>query len=270
MTPNPRMEVTTKIGCSVRCSYCPQDVLIKAYKKTGGPTDLTMETFQECLNNTPTNMHITFNGMCEPWLNSHFTDMLLHTHETRRVKGLSTTLVKTTKEDLSRIKHIPIDQFTIHVPSDDDDMRVTVDDNYLDILETAINTMARQPSVLFFGKVHPEIKPLLKNVKKKGRLWNLHNRACHLESEVTRRRNLLMCNFLQVGVLQPNGDVVLCCNDYGMQHVLGNLTKQNWDSLYTGKEFQKISAGWKDPSSEILCWQCWNPRPRNPPEFKLL
>ena len=32
-------------------------------------------------------------------------------------------------------------------------------------------------------------------------------------------------------VLLPNGDVVLCCMDFGMQHVLGNLKRQSYEEI---------------------------------------
>jgi hypothetical protein len=218
---------------------------------------MSLETFKACVNNTPKDIKVCFVGMSEPWLNPYCTDMILYANSVRRLGKSSTTLAGMTLEDLSRIRHLPL-QLLVHVPSNDNKMPVNVNAKYLNLLDAVINSMAIQPSVLYFDEVHPKIEPLLKNVERKGTFWNLHNRACHLEPQVNRRTMIRSCGRLRIGVLHPNGDVVLCANDYSMQHVLGNLLRQNWDSLYEGKEFQKILSEWGNPHSDILCWRCWD------------
>ena len=37
---------------------------------------------------------------------------------------------------------------------------------------------------------------------------------------------------LQQNVLLPNGDVLLCCMDWGMKHVLGNLLTGDYSNLF--------------------------------------
>lgn len=254
----PSIELTLKVGCSVRCAYCPQDLLLRSYKGKGRPTEMTMDIFSKCLNNIPPEVKLIFNGMCEPWLNPHCADMLLYAHKAKYEIEMSTTLIGMTMEDLAKIRHIPLQPLFIHVPSNDNDMQITIDDEYLTLLKTVINTMVCEPNVLYFKEIHPAIEPLILKVKKKGKFWDLHNRACHLDSKIKRKRRLKSCNRLQIGVLMPSGEVVLCCNDYAMQHVLGNLTKQSWDSLYKGEVFQQVISGWNNPSSDLLCWQCWD------------
>jgi radical SAM protein with 4Fe4S-binding SPASM domain len=41
-------------------------------------------------------------------------------------------------------------------------------------------------------------------------------------------------------VVLPTGDVVLCCNDYEMKHVLGNLKEQTITEIREGKPFQTL------------------------------
>lgn len=38
-------------------------------------------------------------------------------------------------------------------------------------------------------------------------------------------------------VLLPNGDVALCCMDYGLKHILGNLFQQSYHELFEGSPF---------------------------------
>ena len=55
----------------------------------------------------------------------------------------------------------------------------------------------------------------------------------------------------------PDGRVLLCCMDYGMKHVLGNLTEQSYEEIMNGKEIDKIKAAINgDESIDILCRGC--------------
>jgi len=54
----------------------------------------------------------------------------------------------------------------------------------------------------------------------------------------------------------PNGDVVLCCMDWNLKHILGNLLKTNYRSLFKSKEFKNILKELKENSSNILCRTC--------------
>jgi hypothetical protein len=90
--------------------------------------------------------------------------------------------------------------------------------------------------------------------------WPTMNRANNLVTDFftpsIRAKGNIHCHRKRSNVLLPNGDVVLCCNDYGMQHVLGNLLTDTYESLFRGKEFRKVVAGMKDDKSEILCRYC--------------
>ncbi len=58
------------------------------------------------------------------------------------------------------------------------------------------------------------------------------------------------------GVLLPNGDVALCCMDYSLAHVLGNLRDMPHRELYKGDAFQKILLALKDESMALICRKC--------------
>lgn len=57
-------------------------------------------------------------------------------------------------------------------------------------------------------------------------------------------------------VILPNGDVLLCCNDYGMQHALGNFMTSDYPALHPIEEFLKAATGLADETIEILCRRC--------------
>ena len=50
----------------------------------------------------------------------------------------------------------------------------------------------------------------------------------------------------------------MCCYDFGLQHILGNLITLDYNSLFTGETFQKLKQGLNDDSIESLCRYCEN------------
>jgi hypothetical protein len=57
-------------------------------------------------------------------------------------------------------------------------------------------------------------------------------------------------------ILLPNGDVALCCCDWGLKHVLGNLFVSDYDDLIKSQEFLRLLKGLEDSSLDILCRYC--------------
>ena len=92
------------------------------------------------------------------------------------------------------------------------------------------------------------------------------NRAGNLEYEYLKKyepKGQIIC---QIGTsiesgswapeILPDGTVVLCCMDYSMKHVLGNVNKQNVKEIYESEEYQKILKGLNDDKIDILCRHC--------------
>jgi radical SAM protein with 4Fe4S-binding SPASM domain len=120
------------------------------------------------------------------------------------------------------------------------------------------------------GVVHPDLQPMV------GQLagWIGHTRADSLDPEqvagqalsVTPRNDFaLTCRstpFYDRNVLLPNGDVVLCCMDYNLKHVIGNLLTQTYDEMMQGKPLQDLikmnEADGFDKCS--ICKSCENVR----------
>ena len=76
-----------------------------------------------------------------------------------------------------------------------------------------------------------------------------------IECDVVLRRNNGV-KTLDFNVLLPNGNVTLCCMDYGLKHILGNLVTDSYESLFTGEEYKRIQAGLLDGDLDILCRTC--------------
>jgi hypothetical protein len=105
------------------------------------------------------------------------------------------------------------------------------------------------------GLVHEFLQPYV------GRLagWQGHTRADSLDVDqvkdqavsITPRNEFpLTCRstpFYDRNVLLPNGDVVLCCMDYDLNHVIGNLLTQTYEEIFAGEKLAEIIKMNEDP-----------------------
>jgi len=98
------------------------------------------------------------------------------------------------------------------------------------------------------GLVAPELQGIV------GRLagWQGHTRADSLDPEQVKGQALsitprhefaLTCRstpFYDRNVLLPDGSVVLCCMDYDLKHVIGNLLKQTYAEMFAGEKLAEL------------------------------
>lgn len=65
-------------------------------------------------------------------------------------------------------------------------------------------------------------------------------------------------NHLNSNILLPDGSVLLCCMDYGMKHVLGNLLKETYAEIQQNTEIIRVREGLKTGNEDVLCTKCSN------------
>ena len=83
-------------------------------------------------------------------------------------------------------------------------------------------------------------------MRRQNRMRRLHRISCSLCGDELNHNNLL-----------PDGTVLLCDFDYGMQHVLGNLLEQTYEEILSGRELERIRKGMEgDSQQDILCRKC--------------
>ncbi len=223
-----------------------------------GAFHMSFEVFKQCIERVPASVDIHFTGMCEPWLNPWCTQMLLHAHARGHRIAASTTLVGMTLLDIDALADIPFKMFWVHLPSSEGYEAIRVDQAYLELLKRIIASSI--PARYHFHGQAPH--PGIKGVSAKVHRLLLSSRSGNAQvnhSTDSQRRNqggITCARNLRCNVLLPNGDVVLCCNDYGMQHVLGNLMVDDYEALHRSAEFRRIERGLLDSSLEILCRYC--------------
>lgn len=255
------MEITTRIGCRVACRYCPQSVLVRAYTKRSDVLQLSIETFAACLSKLPREVDIHFLGMSEPWLNPRCTDMVLQAHARGHRISVSTTLAGMQPSDVQQMRSVPFEAFILHLPADDGAMSIGVDDAYVALLEYICRSGIANLRFKRFGRLHPRLAWAAERIPEID--WPTMNRANNLTASgiaaTPKVVGRIHCHRIRSNVLLPNGDVVLCCNDYAMRHVLGNLLIGTYRDLFQGAEFGRIKAGLTQNDAEILCRYCSEP-----------
>jgi hypothetical protein len=263
------LEITTLIGCPVRCRYCPQSLLLNAYR--GSPRRMSLDTFRACLSRVPPAVRIDFSGMAEPWLNPDCLAMLRFAAGCGHPLAMFTTLLGTRPADLDALAELTMDPIVFHLPDQEGNSCIPITPKYLALLRQLLDLLEAGPAwrhvrVSCHGRLHPRLVTSFG-----ARLAGLHvpvvsqlsDRAGSLpDAQLVHRRILgrISCSTAQRSlnhnVLLPDGTVILCCMDYACRHVLGNLLSQSYESLRTGAQMRSVLAGLDDPALPVLCRHC--------------
>lgn len=264
----PCLEITPKVGCSVQCHYCPQKKILAKYFTEQRQAELSLTDFKLCVDKTPQNTIIEFAGFVEPFLHSEALEMMEYVRDTGREMTLFTTLVGVDREKCRKVLSLPFRQVVLHLPDRDGYANIPMTKEYFSVLDRVLD--AKRPDGKNFvdsancqSVVHDSVAVFLKRrVLVSGVMVD---RAGNLEADSLCSANTnvgdIYCNRannLDHNILLPSGEVVLCCMDFGMKHVLGNLLKDSWEDIHSGSEMKKIRAGMCDNGcgDDVLCRHC--------------
>jgi hypothetical protein len=273
----PVMELTTMIGCPLMCTFCPQDNLRGSYGE--GTKYMTQRDLTTMLVKLPRDTRIDFSGMSEPWANPECTSMLEEVLYMGFDIAIYTTLYGMT--DPARVKKVLEDHksqvkvFMLHLPDANSNMKGwKLTQEWMNAFEMVM-TLQHQIQIGAMtmdktGFVHPSLQHLV------GRLpgWVGHTRADSLNLEqiegqvisITPHNEFaLTCRstpFYDRNVLLPDGSVVLCCMDYDLKHVIGNLLTQTYDEIFQSKPLLDLIAVNETPEFNkcSICKSCENVR----------
>jgi len=260
VTDHPTLEITTVIpkkGCVVDCVFCPQEILKKSYNDE--MRYMSMADFKKAIDKVPTEVRIIFSGFIEPFMNKLCSDMMLYAHKKGHPIAVFTTAIGMTMEDLEKIKHIPYDDgpnggFTLHLPDKEHLAKHPITNRYLDVLRGIKEANLSSFYLMAMGEVHEEIEGLGLWKKEDIHIPAMWSRAGNLRGEAQLKPELrrvmdrvkdaskynsenykegeLTCGCVEDlyhNILLPNGDVSLCCMDYGLKHITGNLYEQSFE-----------------------------------------
>jgi len=264
------VEFTTSIGCINNCLFCPQTLFVKRYFDLFGrnaPRMLTYTNFCRILKKIPKRCTVVFSGESEPFQNPRCTDMVLTAHRAGHPVIICTTLVGLSTANISKIlKTVSFQgkepKFFVHIPSQGKLENIKVTHEYLQTLNYLLTS--RIPiDFHYHGKIPcvQVARPIRQAGYKLTRL-QLISRANNINggniSNVRRKRGKLDCHVIRMKrhVVLPNGAVILCCMDFGLQHVLGNILSSSFSSIHKGKEWKRILLGLQDERIDTLCRHC--------------
>jgi len=208
------LEINTRVGCPVGClRYCPQDVIKNNYSDK--QTALTMENFKLALEHVPSKLPVVFSGFCEPFANEETPNFIRYAYENQHPIGLFTTLVGLSKTGLSELLKIKYFVFCLHLP-DGQNMKMPLSPEYKDNVFTVLQNI---PNVSF-NIMNDTFKTddrenFTRGVYSPKPSWLKYCRKWSHPSFV----------------MMPDGDVQLCCHDFGLQHKLGNLFNQSYSDI---------------------------------------
>lgn len=173
------------------------------------------------------------------------------------------------KEDYYQMRNMNIKTFVLHIPDENNNSKFNITDEYIGLLNEVIEDSMRGDFRIdhysCHGQIHPAIKKL---IEKSGKLVDsrMCNRAGNIKEEcevsATKKEGEIICRWcagtaLDKNVLLPDGTVLMCSMDFGMQFVLGNLLTEDYEEIAEGK--RKILLRKKLQSEEygdILCRNC--------------
>ncbi len=265
----PTLEITSRVGCKMHCRYCPQDLFIRRYNVHNRPVEMSFDMFKHCIDKTPQNLVVDFAGYAEPFLNPAVIDMMEYCLDIGRDMRLYTTMRGLTANTFERVKDIPFLSVVLHLPDKHNYADIPVTSDYYVMLEKFL-TARKADGSPFVDRANAQCEPnpdVLKAVHGRVRIsWDtIMDWAGNIEDDSilssSTKYGKIFCEIsagLNHNILLPDGSVTLCCMDWGMRHVLGNLMVHDYDEIVDGKEMQRIRCEMASEGAEgsLLCRQC--------------
>ena len=266
-----KMEISTNVACRVQCDFCPQELHIEQYSNKnnlndisyGQPTQMSFDTFKKCLSTIPKSVIIAFCGYTEPFLNPDCSKMVLHAYENGYTIEVFTTLVGMNQEDVEILKQVKYKVFHLHLPDEKNIAKIAVNNDYLNVFKKILSDI---PGVtgMSMGNMHQKIREVLGKdllpdvmINRAGNVKLVKPTPKKIGPLVCKRDSKLdLLDIVDENVLLPNGDVGLCCMDYGLQHIIGNLLELSYDSLFKTDMYKEFHKKQKSYDENILCRFC--------------
>ncbi|WP_033171369.1 radical SAM/SPASM domain-containing protein [Selenomonas sp. ND2010] len=263
----PVIEITPRIGCSVNCHFCPQELFLRTYNKLNRDCkkEMSIDDFKYYVDKTPEDCIIDFSGFVEPFLAHDGVEMIKYAYEKGRDIRLFTTLVGLTLEGFKQIEDIPFKFVVLHIPDVKKYANIPLTKEYFEILQYVI-LKKKKDGMPFVDMANCQAEPnpdVVKLIENRFPIsWQLIDRAGNLEGDelqsvVANENNIYCTRALNMNhnVLLPNGDLLLCCMDFGMKRVLGNLKSQDYEEVLRGITMGKVIEENKN-EGDLLCRKC--------------
>lgn len=249
------IQFNTIIGCPNNCSYCPQKTVTRNYKKLSKQKIMTMDTFITCYKKLPGGIEIAFGGYSEPFLNPDCSNMILYANQHNSPIQVNTTLVGLTTDDVDRIKDVDFSSFLVHLPNKKDFFMEKK--KLIDVLIYVCKGIHKNLGFVYFNDIDQDILKTIKDFGYEPIVGTINSRCGKLYgSQHILGYGFCEMHYMKWHVILPDGSVSLCCMDFGLHHILGNLLFDDFSDLYKKKEWLRLKHDQKTYDSDILCRDC--------------
>jgi hypothetical protein len=225
---------------------------------------MSFDTFKKCLSKIPKSVPIVFSGYTEPFLNPNCSKMIVHAHEKGHTVQVASTLVGMKEEDVKLIENIPFRVFFLHFADSSNHAKIAVNTHYLRILEKLLSSNIQNFQGMTMAKLHPKIEELLEKNEYSDKMISRCGTVENVQP-IPKKTGPLSCykatkydltDRVDDNVLLPNGDVALCCMDFGLQNIIGNLREMDYESLFTTESYKEMYRKLKSNDDYIMCRFC--------------
>ena len=217
---------------------------------------MDFDDYKKVIDKVPNHVRIDFSGMCEPFVNSRCADMILYAYQHGNPLALYTTLQGATKEDYEKLKNVKYEVVTIHLPDNENRSTFKITEDYLEVL-----SLWECNNYSCHGTINNQVIPYLK--KNKNLITFMHDRAGNVETRphisipMDKKITCRNCGrALDHNVLLPDGTTIMCCMDYGMTEIFGNLFIQDYLEILNSSAANLMRS--KMDNEECLCRHCYN------------
>lgn len=260
-----KIDFTLQAGCPVRCDFCPQTLFLKEYKSP--EKKITMDNFKLALSNLKNSSvkTIQFAGFSEPLYHKNFYDFVVLSVEAGFEVLVISTLKGLDTERLKNIKNLPV-IWEVSIQPINMQNRKGLND------EEAWN------NIKSFMKLNFKFQPIFRcldlnlSVEERNRLimqgkelgiknivfGEFNTRAGIIaENQINKFGKKIICGYNIPPEILPNGDVLLCCMDFGVKHKIGNIFKESFEKILSSDSLKKIinTMSLKE-EGKILCHTC--------------
>ena len=256
-----KLEITSTIGCTMMCSYCPQKLITTISTNEKNQRKLNFKDFKDFVENVPKNTQINWTGYTEPLLHEDFDKFVLHLNEKKYKQAISTTLHGRTKSQEFMSVFNNFEWVNFHLPDNKFLMKLKVTDDYLNKLEKAIiyqtkNIKNKVTYQVIGDDFEFRVKNLLEQLIKQKIISQknikitktINSRSDSLDLDKlndlklrsikdNKKSNYYYCSQkrLNQAVMLPDGSTNICCMDYSLQGIVGTLKKNNLNEIYDYK-----------------------------------
>lgn len=276
------VEITPTMGCSNNCKYCPQSKLLSTYfkKDKNRKSSMTLSDFKKALYNIPKDVSIDFAGMAEPFLNPDAFAMVEYAVEKGYDVHIFTTLRGLSKEQIIKLSEMSIGSFVVHLADEDNLMHLEVDDDYIEKVKLCNDLNINNITFVIIGNVNKRIKEVIEReieevkIITRGNNLDFSKLPDHIKDLNHKNTNVkgkkIICGRrlyntkterpatkVEITVMLPDGSLLLCCMDYGMNHVIGNLYEKHYEDIMNDLPMQNIEDSMLCKNNNfLLCREC--------------